>query len=209
MDEQPISVKVDKGPTPPCKAQAESRPSYLDTVLSYPSQATAPSLPPYDPYPIYRPGALRTTALPTTMGLNNNTNDTLAMPRVPTTIPMSANFHDYPSGAFCIDCNHCGKSIPNEHYHCSICDAGDFDLCQGCVDQGVTCGSDGHWLIKRSIKGGMVIPSITETIAPKKATNKPAGTQDMKESVPLNEYEDDSVAERTCNSCIRGNSPRI
>lgn len=209
MDEQPISVKADKGPTPSYKAQAEPRPSYLDTVLSYPSQATAPSLRPYDPYKTYRPGALRPTALSTTLGLNNNTNDTLVMPPVPTTMPMSANipnFHDYPSGAFCIDCNHCGKSIPNEHYHCSICDAGDFDLCQSCVEQGVTCDGNEHWLIKRSIRGGMVIPSVTETIAPKKAINKPFGIQDMKESIPPNEYEDDSVAERTCNSCIRGNS---
>jgi hypothetical protein len=49
-----------------------------------------------------------------------------------------------------------------------------------------------------------VIPSITETIAPKKAGDKTTGTQDMKERIPLNEYEDESVAERTCNSCIRG-----
>ena len=51
----------------------------------------------------------------------------------------------------------------------------------------------------------MVIPSVTETIAPKKATDKAADTQDMKESVPLNEDEDESIAERTCNSCIKGN----
>jgi next-to-BRCA1 protein 1 len=210
MDEQPNSVKVNKGPTPPHKAQAESRPSYLDTVLSYPPQPTAPSLPPYDPYTTYRPAAYRSTALSTAMGLNNTTNDTLVMPPLSTTTPMPTNipnFHDYPSGAFCIDCNNCGKSIPHEHYHCSICDAGDFDLCQGCVDRGVTCDGEEHWLIKRSIRGGMVIPSVTETIAPKKPISKPVGTQDMKESVPLNEYEDESVAERTCNSCIRGDLP--
>lgn len=142
------------------------------------------------------------------MGLNNATNETLVAPPVSATAPISTNvpnFRNYPSGAFYIDCNHCGNSILNEHYHCSICDAGDFDLCQSCVDQGVTCGGEEHWLIKRSIKGGMVIPSVTETIAPKKATDKAVVTQDMKESVPLNEDEDESVAERTCNSCIRGN----
>jgi next-to-BRCA1 protein 1 len=142
------------------------------------------------------------------MGLNNATTETLVVPPVSTTAQISTNvpnFCDYPSGAFCIDCNHCGKSIPNEHYHCSICDAGDFDLCRSCVDRGVTCDGEEHWLIKRSIKGGMVIPSVTETIAPKKATDKTVDTQDMKESVPLNEDEDESIAERTCNSCIRGN----
>ena len=207
MDELSTSIKANKGPTPPPKAQAESRPSYLDTVLSYPPQPTAPNLPPYDPYTTYRPVGYRSAPLATTLGLKNATNDTLVMPPMSTTTPMSTNipsFQDYPSGAFCIDCNHCGKSIPNEHYHCSICDAGDFDLCQSCVDRGVTCDGDEHWLIKRSIKGGMVIPSVTETIAPKKAINKPATTQAMKESVPVNEYEDEAVAERTCNSCIRG-----
>jgi len=142
------------------------------------------------------------------MGLNNATNETLVAPPVSTTAPISTNvpnFRNYPSGAFYIDCNNCGKSILNEHYHCSICDAGDFDLCQGCVDRGVGCDGEEHWLIKRSIRGGTVIPSVTETIAPKKATDKAADTQDMKESVPLNEDEDESVAERTCNSCIRGN----
>jgi next to BRCA1 gene 1 protein len=142
------------------------------------------------------------------MGLNNATNETLVVPPVSTAAQISTNvpnFHNYPSGVFYIDCNHCGKSILNEHYHCSICDTGDFDLCQSCVDRGVTCDGEEHWLIKRSIRGGTVIPSVTETIAPKKATDKAAGTQDMKESVPLNEDEDESVADRTCNSCIRGN----
>ena len=141
------------------------------------------------------------------MGLNNATTETLVVPPVSTTAQTSTNvtnFCDYPSGAFCIDCNNCGKSIPNEHYHCSICDAGDFDLCRSCVDRGVTCDGEEHWLIKRSIRGGMVIPSVTETIAPKKATDEAADTQDMKESVPLNEDEDESIAERTCNSCIKG-----
>jgi hypothetical protein len=207
MDEQPASVKAEKVPTPPYKPQGEPRPSYLDTVLSYPSQPTAPGLPLYDPYTSYRPTSFRPTALSTTMGLNNTTSDTLVMPPVSITTPVSSNIpssHDYPVGAFCIDCNNCGKSIPNEHYHCSICDAGDFDLCQGCIDRGVTCDGNEHWLIKRSIKGGRVIPSITETIEPKKAGDKTAETQDMKERIPLNEYEDESVAERTCNSCIRG-----
>jgi next-to-BRCA1 protein 1 len=206
LNEPPTSVKADDGVTAPQTVQAESRPSYLDTVLSYPPKPAAPSLPSYAPY---RPAVYRSTALGTAMGLNNATTETLVAPPASTTAQPSTNvvnFCGYPSGAFCIDCNHCGKSIPNEHYHCSICDAGDFDLCRSCVDQGITCDGEEHWLIKRSIKDGRVIPSVTETIAPKKAAaDKTAGTQDMKESVPPNEDEDESIAERTCNSCIRGN----
>ena len=208
VDEQPTSVKTNTDLTSAQKAEAESRPSYLDTVLSYPPQLAAPSVPPFDSYTTYRPPTYRSTALATAMGLNNATNETLVMPPAPNKAPISTNIpnvHDcYPSGAFCIDCNNCGKSIPNEHYHCSICDAGDFDLCQSCVDRGITCDGEEHWLIKRSIQGGTVVPSITETIPPKKAVIKPAAIQDIRESVPVNEYEDESVAERTCNSCIRG-----
>ncbi|PIG86025.1 hypothetical protein AARAC_008811 [Aspergillus arachidicola] len=76
--------------------------------------------------------------------------------------------HKSPTGVFCIDCNHCGLSIPNEHYHCSICDDGDYDLCLHCVDSGVTCPNEDHWLIRRIVKDGIVTNSTTETVAPRK-----------------------------------------
>ncbi|RAL06884.1 ZZ type zinc finger domain protein [Aspergillus homomorphus CBS 101889] len=76
--------------------------------------------------------------------------------------------HASPSGVFCIDCNRCGLSIPNEHYHCSLCDDGDYDLCPQCVDSGATCLNEEHWLIRRSIKDGKVTTSTTETIPPRK-----------------------------------------
>ena len=73
------------------------------------------------------------------------------------------NLHD----SYSVFCNECDRAIPGAHYHCSICDDGDFDLCQRCVDSGVLCGGEGHWLIKRIVKNGKVINSTTETIAPK------------------------------------------
>ncbi|KAF4996861.1 hypothetical protein FGRMN_4247 [Fusarium graminum] len=73
-----------------------------------------------------------------------------------------------PTGtSFAVCCNSCEMTIPNVHYHCSTCDDGDFDLCQSCVDQGITCHGRDHWLIKRSTIHGQLVQSTTETIAPK------------------------------------------
>lgn len=69
--------------------------------------------------------------------------------------------------SFAVCCNSCEMTIPNVHYHCSTCDDGDFDLCQSCVDQGITCHGRDHWLIKRSTIHGQLVQSTTETIAPK------------------------------------------
>ena len=120
--------------------------------------------------------------------------------------PASVRDHTVPSNSFTICCNSCDKPIPDAHWHCSICERGDFDLCQDCVEGGCLCDSEDHWLIKRFVKGGKVINSTTETIAPKKAIKieekaiPGAFTSDIKredghESVDLT---------RTCNSCVGG-----
>ena len=119
-----------------------------------------------------------------------------------------ANLPDYsvPSNSFTICCNNCDKPIPGAHWHCSICERGDFDLCQECVEKGCLCDSGDHWLIKRFVKGGKVINSTTETIAPKKATKleekaipgaftSDTKREDIQESLDLS---------RTCNSCVGG-----
>lgn len=103
------------------------------------------------------------------------------------------------SNVFSVYCNHCSQPIPDEHYHCSTCDDGDFDLCQSCVDDGVLCGSDDHWMIKRFVKDGKVINSTTETIAP-----KPSASESKTTLVQQEEEEEGDVATRTCNSCITG-----
>lgn len=75
--------------------------------------------------------------------------------------------HHSPRGMFCIDCNNCGRSIANEHYHCSICESGDYDICPQCVTDGASCRGESHWLIKRVVQDGTVTNSTTETIAPR------------------------------------------
>jgi next-to-BRCA1 protein 1 len=98
---------------------------------------------------------------------------------------------------FSVYCNNCEQSIPDEHYHCSTCEDGDFDLCQACVDVGVLCGGEGHWMIKRFVKNGKVINSTTETIAPKVKSIEPKVASAIPEVLEV------PVATRTCNSCIQ------
>lgn len=98
-------------------------------------------------------------------------------------------------------CNNCSNPIPDEHYHCSTCDEGDFDLCQTCVKDGVLCGGEDHWMIKRFVKGGKVINSTTETIAPKAPTS--FASESKTTLVQQEEEEEELVATRTCNSCIQ------
>jgi next-to-BRCA1 protein 1 len=129
--------------------------------------------------------------------------------------------HRSPTGVFCIDCNNCGRSIPNEHYHCSICEDGDFDLCSQCVNSGVSCQSEDHWLIKRIVEDGIVTNSTTERVAPRKVEEPresrtgsetlpelapekaPEPTPDTAEKYPL------QPAERICNACLKGELPIV
>ncbi|KAK2757889.1 hypothetical protein FQN54_004295 [Arachnomyces sp. PD_36] len=114
---------------------------------------------------------------------------------------------------FCIDCNNCDQSIPNEHYHCSICDGGDYDLCQTCVNNGALCRGEGHWLIKRFVQNGIVTNSTTERIAPRKETEAKETTEkdekaEEKEMPAPTPQEDQKVEpkqpefKRTCNACF-------
>ncbi|MCJ1437632.1 hypothetical protein MMC27_007019 [Xylographa pallens] len=113
------------------------------------------------------------------------------------------SFH-VPGAAFTVCCNSCTANIPDAHWHCSICEDGDYDLCRHCVTSGVHCGVAGHFLIKRSIENGRVISSTTETV-PKKVVKVEAEkevpgayTTEIKEE-HLPEMVESS---RTCNSCV-------
>lgn len=109
--------------------------------------------------------------------------------------------------SFTICCNVCDGAIPNTHWHCSICDNGDFDLCQDCVDRGHLCDNGEHWLIKRSLESGKVVNSTSETIAPKRGSKS---TQDQgipgafEPAVKTDVSTKDIDMSRTCNSCVQG-----
>ncbi|KAF7512698.1 hypothetical protein GJ744_000265 [Endocarpon pusillum] len=211
MDEQQPHSNSLRLHTP--KTLPASRHSYLETVLSTPRDeesqsrhyetSTIPDIPSSIP-----------AATSATMSLGNATNDTLVTPaeldqakaaKNETSSKMTLLRHsdlgrgsDLLTSAFCIDCNNCKKSIPDEHYHCGICDDGDFDLCSSCVAADVTCDGEGHWLIKRRIQGGILVSSVTETIAPKKWQD-PKVLENEKQDTHATQY-----AARTCNSCIDG-----
>lgn len=135
---------------------------------------------------------------------------------------------------FAVCCNNCESTIPDIHYHCSTCDDGDFDLCQSCVDEAVTCHGQDHWLIKRSTVNGQLVQSTTETIAPKaKEQTKEQPKSEVKVETttetkvePKIEIKDELPAlprplyeplaarwaslgvMRTCNCCVQGKFPR-
>jgi hypothetical protein len=50
-------------------------------------------------------------------------------------------------------CNICLSSIPDTdiHYHCRICDGGDFDICRECIASEHLCLDHSHKLVKRLI----------------------------------------------------------
>ncbi|TEA17139.1 Next to BRCA1 gene 1 protein [Colletotrichum sidae] len=119
----------------------------------------------------------------------------------------------HPRTNFAVCCNSCDQTVPEAHYHCSTCDDGDFDLCQNCVDQGITCYGADHWLIKRIVKNGQIINSTTETIAPKtkatgKDTVKPAEVDpivELRSLLPgkvLPAFSNAMYSMRTCNCCV-------
>lgn len=158
-------------------------------------------------------------------------NSTLAAPSAPVStmcdpIPASSQESVLKSSRprpFTVCCNSCDKAVPNAHYHCSSCDDGDFDLCVDCVDRGITCYDDGHWLIKRTIENGLITYSTTQ-VAPRstrcpascekkpdaepEAAQKPSLTAgDWHTKLPVRPAEKvsswDTGFARTCNSCVQ------
>lgn len=212
MDEEQQQPEPLRLPTPP-KSSPTFRHSYLDTVLSTPREEQEEE---EEDHQARQPEGFATSAMPgcfrerlaPVMSLGDVTKDKSLSPvkfdevkkdhvaKLTTTAMDQLRSHDLLGNAFCIDCNNCGKSIPDEHYHCGVCDDGDFDLCSSCIAADVTCRADGHWLIKRRIQGGIVVSSVTETIAPKKWQEKPTvGKEEEKTNTAL-------YAVRTCNSCM-------
>lgn len=90
--------------------------------------------------------------------------------------------------------------MEDDHFHCSVCDGGDYDLCPSCVDAGVHCPGKGHWMVKRFVKNGCVVNSTTQRIPPKIKA-------DDSQEVPGAFTEEKAAAAseepmRTCNCCV-------
>lgn len=114
-------------------------------------------------------------------------------------------------GQFAVYCNNCDGMLDSKHYHCGVCDQGDFDLCPECVENGVHCDSQEHWLIKRDIVDGKVVNSDTSRIHPSRILPSVVKTQSAlpKEGVliqGLDEPAPPQLTLRTCNACVEGTS---
>ncbi|KAI1459248.1 hypothetical protein F4805DRAFT_90723 [Annulohypoxylon moriforme] len=118
-----------------------------------------------------------------------------------------------PKRPFTVCCNSCDRAVPDAHFHCSTCDDGDFDLCQECVNQGITCYGDGHWLIKRTIKDGQinyssthVAPKISRPQPPKAAATAPSVDLPIRPAENTNwncTWNTTPYHDRTCNCCVQ------
>ncbi|KAF9741816.1 hypothetical protein PMIN03_002049 [Paraphaeosphaeria minitans] len=104
-------------------------------------------------------------------------------------------------------CNNCNIAMEDEHYHCSICDHGDYDLCPSCVESGIHCPGSGHWMVKRFVKNGSVVNSNTERLTPKKPQAEheiPGAFTEEKQSVPeVVQKQEAEEPTRTCNCCVQ------
>lgn len=164
-----------------------SRTSYLDTVLSSPVPVACPeSLPTSSEAAPVLAGEITVPQFNLPIGQPRYRDFEMEQDKL--RFPVIS--HNSPGGMFCIDCNNCGRSIANEHYHCSICEHGDYDLCPQCVDDGASCRGEGHWLIKRVVANGVVTNSTTEKIPPRRVQEriiKPAPIQVQRAPEPIPE----------------------
>ncbi|KAJ4155596.1 hypothetical protein LMH87_000833 [Akanthomyces muscarius] len=168
---KPVSIEHVEDVTEPAPAiQPEPQQSASHSQISLPLRSSGSSMAKqYDPTLLAKAANMvaereelrkdfesRLSCLMSRQSLNPSAQDASSAPQ------------DQPTTAvYAVCCNICCKSIPGAHYHCSTCDDGDFDLCQSCIDQGITCKSDNHWLIKRTIVDGTIVKSSTEKISPK------------------------------------------
>lgn len=97
----------------------------------------------------------------------------MANPTKATQVKPPAGLVDDQSSTWVICCNSCDQALTGVHFHCSICDAGDFDLCEACIAKGQMCDGKEHWLVKRGIQNGQVFSSTTERLPPRSTQPAP------------------------------------
>jgi next-to-BRCA1 protein 1 len=130
----------------------------------------------------------------------------------PVVQPAAAPAPAPPVCSWSVFCNACDKPMANEHYHCNVCDDGDYDLCETCVAAGIHCPGESHWLIKRFVKNGQVINSTTEKLVPKtKAVPQPSQPEMPGAFMDEKKLDDEAEDEpsRTCNSCVKGKQSNL
>ena len=106
-------------------------------------------------------------------------------------------------------CNICGKSMLDAHFHCTVCEDGDYDLCEECVEGGRHCPGQGHWLIKRNVIDGKFVSSVTEKVPPKakgEAERGVPGAFDVGDEKGVEKSDTEAVPQRACNACIERKS---
>lgn len=59
------------------------------------------------------------------------------------------------SGRGRLICDVCELQIADNetHYHCEVCNLGNFDICQQCFEFGVSCLTNSHKLVERTVEG--------------------------------------------------------
>lgn len=100
---------------------------------------------------------------------------------------------------YAVYCNICSANVESVHYHCGVCDSGDFDLCEKCVEEGKHCENAEHWMIKRTIVNGEVISSRELIASTTAIVAKKSETLNQKEEEKV--VDEPEVSGRTCNCC--------
>jgi len=60
-----------------------------------------------------------------------------------------------------INCNECGEITTDAHYTCTLCEAGNFQLCLKCISKPTSCYDDSHKLRRRAVKNGRLVDEET------------------------------------------------
>lgn len=66
-----------------------------------------------------------------------------------------------------VRCDNCNAGPVTNHYHCSTCDQGDYDICEDCVKKDVRCRDEKHWLFRRRLEDGKIYWELGGNIPPR------------------------------------------
>ncbi|KIV87196.1 hypothetical protein PV11_02758 [Exophiala sideris] len=101
--------------------------------------------------PAHRPPAARLlkSLPPDTVSWRNGSPDSVSATQV------AKSLRDRYS--FSVNCDECGMLCTDLHYHCSICNLADFDICSQCFLQGIRCFDHKHDMIQRVSRNGRIL----------------------------------------------------